>query len=144
MADLPDNPPAYARSLALGFVCGLRSMLGPALVADLAPPPVRLLFRLLSAGEVIADKLPGIPSRIAPGPLAGRLVSGMAVGGVVCHAAGKSPLVGGLLGGAAALAGSYGGYYGRKALGTRLHLPDPVVALAEDALAAGLGRRFGP
>src|SRR5947209_7169684 len=122
MADDTRNTSPYARALALGAVCGSRSMLGPALVARLAPPPVRIGLRLLSFGEIIADKLPKTPSRIAPGPLAGRLVSGAAVGYVVCRTGGASPWVGALVGGAAAVAASYGGYYGRKALGERLHL----------------------
>lgn len=143
---LPDGsrPPAYAQALALGFVSGLRTMLGPALVAEIAPPKVKLAFRLLSAGEFIADKLPKTPSRIDPGPLMGRAVAGAAVGYVVCKEAHQSVWFGALLGGAAALAGAFSGYYGRKALGERLHLPDPVVAVVEDALAVGLGWRFAP
>ncbi|MDQ2688470.1 MAG: hypothetical protein M3Y28_11460, partial [Armatimonadota bacterium] len=97
---------------------------------------------LLSAGELVADKLPQTPSRISPLPLVGRIVSGTIVGAVVCHGAKKSLWLGGLLGGIAAVAGSYGGYYGRKALSERL--PDPVVAVIEDTLAVGLGRHFGP
>jgi uncharacterized membrane protein len=144
---MPENqnkPPAYAQALGLGFVSGLRAALAPALVAEIAPPKVKLVFRLLSVGELIADKLPKTPSRIDPGPLTGRIVSGAAVGYVLCRHAGKSVWLGALLGGAAAVAGSYGGYYGRKMLGEKLHLPDPIVALAEDALGVGLGRYFGP
>jgi uncharacterized membrane protein len=138
------KPPAYAQALVLGFVSGLRSMLGPALVAEIAPPKVKIAFRLLSAGELIADKLPKTPNRIAPGPLVGRAIAGAAVGYVVCKEARQPVWIGALLGSAAAVAGSFGGYYGRKALGERLHLPDPIVAVVEDALAVGLGRRFAP
>ena len=134
----------YVQALALGFVSGLRAMLGPALVAEIAPPNVRLVFRLLSAGELIADKLPQTPSRVDPGPLVGRIVSGAAAGYVVCRHAHQSIWLGAFLGAAAAIAGSYGGYYGRKALGEKLHAPDPVIAVVEDILAVGLGRRFAP
>ena len=96
------GPPAYAQALALGFISGLRAMLGPAFVSEIAPPNVRLVFRLLSAGELVADKLPRTPSRIDPGPLVGRIVSGTAVGYVVCRRARQSIWVGILLGGAAA------------------------------------------
>ena len=149
MSDHPDpndSPlaPAYAQALVLGFVSGMRAMLGPALVAGIAPPNVRLAFRLLAAGELVADKLPKTPSRIAPGPLAGRFLSGAAVGYVVCRHARQSVWVGALIGATAAVAGAYGGYHGRKALGETLHVPDPVIAVVEDALAVGLGRRFGP
>jgi len=142
MSDSTNETSAYVRAGALGFVCGLRSMLGPALIAGAAPPGVKVLLRLLSAGELVADKLPKTPNRIAPGPLVGRIVSGTIVGAVVCNAAKKSPWLGGLLGGAAAVAGSYGGYYGRRALAQRL--PAPIVAVAEDALAVALGRHFAP
>ena len=141
-----DSPatPASVQALVLGFVSGLRSMLGPALVAEIAPPNVRLVFRLLTVGELIADKLPRTPNRIAPGPLAGRFLSGAAVGYVVFRHARQSVWVGALLGAGASMAGAYGGYHGRKALGETLRVPDPVIAVVEDALALGLGRRFGP
>lgn len=142
MSDNTNETSVYPRVAALGFVCGLRSMLGPALIAADASPGVKILLRVMSAGEMIADKLPKTPNRISPGPLAGRILSGTIVGAVVCRTADKSPWLGGLLGGAAAVVGSYGGYYARKALTRRL--PDPVVAVAEDALALVLGRHFSP
>lgn len=140
MSDDTNETSVYARVAALGFVCGLRSLLGPALVASAAPARGKLALRLLSAGELIADKLPKTPSRISPLPLAGRIVSGTIVGAVVCHEAKKSLWLGGLLGGVSALAGSYGGYYGRKALARRL--PDPIVAVMEDAFAVAVGGHF--
>lgn len=142
MSDNTNETSVYARILALGFVCGLRSMLGPAILGEKASAPVKIALRLLSAGELVVDKLPKTPSRISPLPLAGRIVSGSIVGAVVCHEAKKPLWLGGLLGGVAAVAGSYGGYYGRKALSE--HLPDRVVAVIEDTLAVGLGRHFGP
>jgi uncharacterized membrane protein len=138
-----ESPP-YARAAALGVVCGLRSMLGPALVSTLAPAPIKVALRLLSAGEFIADKLPNLPSRIASGPLLGRALSGAAVGYIVCKEKDVQPWLGALVGGAAAVSASYGGYYGRKALHERLHVSDKLIAILEDALAIGLGRRFGP
>jgi uncharacterized membrane protein len=145
MADTSGGgPPVYARVLVLGGICGLRTMMGPALLGGLAPPGVKLALRLMAAGELIVDKLPTTPNRIAPGPLVGRAVSGAAVGYVVCRQAKITPWLGALLGGMAAVAGAYGGYYGRKALVERLHLPDPLVAVLEDSFAAGLGQRFRP
>jgi len=132
----------YARVMALGAVCGLRSMLGPALVAQKASPKIRGLFRVLLVGELVADKLPTTPSRLLPGPLIGRMVSGGAVGYVLCRRSHGSPWAGVLLGAVAAVAGAYGGGYARRALGARLRVPDPAVALLEDALAFGVGRRF--
>ena len=137
---MSDDTNVYARVAALGFVCGLRTMMGPALIAADASPGVKILLRLMAAGELIVDKLPGTPNRIAPGPLVGRALSGTIVGAVVCRGAQKSPWLGGLLGGVAAVAGSYGGYYARRALTRRR--PDPVVAVAEDALAVAVGGHF--
>lgn len=132
----------YTRVFALGAISGLRTMLGPALVAEGASGYAKLLFRLLLAGELVGDQLPKTPSRLDPGPLFGRAVAGGAVGYVLCRRAGQSPWLGVALGAGAALAGAYGGYHGRKLLGERLHIPDAVVALGEDALAVGIGRRF--
>lgn len=132
----------YARVAALGMVCGLRSMLGPALVAQKASPKIRGLFRVLLVGELVADKLPTTPSRLLPGPLLGRAVAGGAVGYALCRRSHGSPWAGALLGAAAAVAGAFGGGYARRAIGTRLHVPDPAVALLEDALAFGVGWHF--
>ena len=142
MADTLDDPSGYARALGLGAICGLRTMMGPALVANAAPPGVKIALRIMAVGELIVDKLPATPNRIAPGPLAGRAVSGALVGYVVCRHAKTSPWLGALLGGLAAVGGAFGGYYARKTLVERLSLPDPLIAVAEDALAAGIGRRF--
>lgn len=142
----PDRgrPPAYAQAAALGFVTGLRSLLGLAMIGETTPRPVRIAIRLLSVGELIADKMPKMGSRLAPISLSARILSGMVVGYVVCHEERRSPWLGALLGGIGALAGTYGGYHARKALDERLHLPDPVIAVAEDAFAVALGRRFRP
>ncbi len=115
-------------------------MMGPGVLAHLAPPFPRLLLRLAAAGEVVVDKLPATPSRLAPGPLAGRLISGSICGVVLARRGGKSPLLGAFLGAAGALFGAFGGYHARHALTTRVGLPDLPVALAEDALAVGVAR----
>lgn len=134
--------PLYARIAALGAVCGMRSMLGPALAAQHgASRPARLFFGLLATGELVGDKLPRTPSRLAPGPLVGRIVSGAGVGFVLSRRAGRAPWPGIALGAGAAVAGAWGGSQARKALGPALHVPDAVVAVAEDALAYALGRR---
>jgi len=69
----------FACALGLGFVAGLRSMLAPAAVAwaahlgwlDLKAGPFAfmdskgalIILSLFAVGELIADKLPGIPKR---------------------------------------------------------------------------------
>lgn len=128
------------RALLLGFVTGLRSALALALLAGRARPAVRRGLLLAAGGELVADKLPQTPNRIDPGPLGGRLVFGALAGGIVYRRAGRSVATGALLGAAGAAAGSYGGQAARAWLARATPLPDPVLALVEDAVAISLGR----
>jgi uncharacterized membrane protein len=144
------------QAVVLGAVAGLRSMMAPALyshVAEqgsngrgqsrllewMASPLTMRAFQFLSAGELFADKLPNIPSRVSPGPLVGRALSGALVGGAVYNSAKKPIVTGILIGSVAAVAGAYAGYHLRRLTKETLHLPDTVVALAEDALALKAG-----
>lgn len=144
------------RAIALGGVAGLRSLLAPALLSAkmahknphsaagrlseaLSDPPVAMTLKVLSAGELIGDKLPQAPSRISPLPLAVRAVSGALVGGAVFGSARRPVWIGVLLGASAAVGAAYGGYHLRKLADEKLNLPDPVIALVEDAIAVGVG-----
>ncbi|MGH9310283.1 MAG: DUF4126 domain-containing protein, partial [Vicinamibacterales bacterium] len=70
---------------ALGAVSGSRSMLAPALVARAHhASPAAPILALLAGGEMMADKMPFIPSRTDALPLAGRIVSGALAGAAVC------------------------------------------------------------
>jgi uncharacterized membrane protein len=145
------------RVLTLGAVAGMRSMSAPALVsgylqqkqlAALADSPLSWLgtgtantaLRLAAAGELVADKLPGIPARIRPLPLLGRAASGAAAGAALSDADGEDWVVGAALGAAAAVISAFGLYHLRRALTYGLGLPDPVVALAEDGIALAAGK----
>lgn len=137
----------------LGVVAGLRSQLPNAVLAarglEPADGPLRLLGSgagrraayLAAVGELVADKLPATPSRVEPGPLVGRVVSGALAGAAFASAAGVRgarlvpPAVAGALG---AYAGTWGGYLARRTAVERSGLPDPVVAAGEDLLAVGL------
>lgn len=130
-----------SRAAALGAICGMRTMLGPAFAARMASPPVRLALRLMAAGELIVDKLPGTPSRLAPGPFVGRMLSGATVGYFTFREGKQPPWAGAAIGAASAAAGAVSGYYGRRALGKALHAPDPLIAVLEDLLALEIGRR---
>ena len=134
----------YLSALALGAVCGARTMMGPALLAPLAPRWAGWLLRALAAGELVGDKLPQTPSRLEPGGLGARFVTGAIVGAIVCRRAGKGAAAGALLGAGAALLCAKLGHDGRAALGVKLGLPDPAVAVVEDALVIGTGRLFAP
>ena len=126
------------RSLGLGAVAGLRSMTAPAAAFSLRDRRIAVPLALLAAGELIADKLPVTPSRLAPPSLGLRLASGALCGWIVADAfEGNRPL-GLVCGAVGAAAASYGGYYLRQAIVTHGPLPDTVVAIGEDGLALAL------
>lgn len=85
-----------------------------------------------AAVELVLDKLPRTPSRTAPPGLAGRLVGGALVGGML--GGGSGAAIACAMGGASAFAGERT----RAALGRRTGLPDPLLAVAEDAVAVTL------
>ncbi len=136
----------YPAVLAAGLLAGLRSLSAPAAVSSALATRAELAaraapaLRLLAAGEMVADKLPFMPDRTSPPILAGRALIGAAAGVVVASAYGRSRALGAVLAAAAAVAGSFGGLALRRTLGERLGLPDPLVALAEDAAVIGVGR----
>ena len=139
-------------ALLIGFVAGLRSMMAPAAIAwaavfgviDLSgtalhfatKPFFLVLFSILAMGELVADKLPFIPSRVTAGPLLFRIVSGAFSG--ACLSVHYSLGLGAVAGAVGAIAGALAGYYTRRRLVTQLGWRDPAVALTEDILAIGL------
>jgi uncharacterized membrane protein len=138
-------------AFAIGVIAGLRSLTAPAAVCwaarvgwiDLRQSPLAFMdsliaasiFGLLAIGELIMDKLPFTPSRLAPGPLAGRFLLGGLAGAAVTSANSPSLIAGALAGALGGLAGAFGGYHARVGAVKSLHLPDFVVALTEDAVA---------
>jgi uncharacterized membrane protein len=149
---------AFGRAFLFGAVTGLRSMIGTALIsrhlADqtqaagqnsalslLAKPGVANVLTALSAGEVVADKLPGIPARTSAGSLIARAVLGAIVGAAACSEERENAAAGAIIGAGAAVAATFGAYYLRRWLTRDLGLPDPIVAGAEDAIAYTVGRR---
>ena len=101
--------------------------------------PVATGLKVLAATEIIADKLPGTPDRIAPPVLLVRALSGALVGVTLNQANGQPKWTGALLGGLGAVAASYGFFYLRKSLGEATNVPDLVWALLEDALVLAGG-----
>ncbi len=155
MPETTDPGRTWSRALALGAATGLRSMLGPALLsraatrgelpgirdtpfAVLASPGTARTLTLLAAGEVLADKTPAVPGRTSAPVLVQRAAFGAAVGGALYAACRLDSRVGASLGAAASAAGALAGQGFRQAAG-RAGGPDLLPALAEDALALGLG-----
>jgi uncharacterized membrane protein len=144
------------RAVLLGTMSGMRSISGTTLMSDraalnqrpfkdsplepLASDTAASLFKLASVGEAIADKLPFMPPRIRPLPLLGRALWG-GVSGAAAYVEARQPLAqGAALGTASAVVSSFVFYLLRRGVKRVLHLPDLVVALAEDAGVLGIGR----
>lgn len=155
MPDLPPTRAVYPRTAVLGFAAGLRSQLPLALLSaaagrgDFATNTVgalgllrsraaRLGFATAAAGELIFDKTPFVPSRMDPGPFAGRLFFGGITGAVFARGSGASTPLGFALGAAAAGLGTVAGYRFRTSLPHATGLPDPIWAVTEDLLALTL------
>jgi len=148
-----------AGAAAAGAAAGLRSMMPGAVLSrhgaspadgsvapgaassEFASTVVSRGLTLAAVGECVADKLPITPDRVAPLPLAGRLVAGSLCGAVISTRLGRSGLAGATVGALAAFAFAHAGYRARTALVKRSGWPDAAVALVEDAVALGLARR---
>jgi uncharacterized membrane protein len=146
-----------SRALGLGAISGLRSLSGPAFVsraasrgdldldgtilAFLGSPSLSKALVLMELGELVGDKLPATPSRTSPPPLLGRAASGALVGAAVFVSEGHRATTGAALGSTAAIAAAFAGERLRALAFEKTGLPDPVVALAEDATVLHVGLR---
>jgi uncharacterized membrane protein len=140
-------------AFAIGVVCGLRSLTGPAVVAwaahlgwlalhgtplaFLASLTAAIIFTVLALGELVADKLPKTPSRTAPLGLGARFVLGGLCGAAIALAGNQGLAVGAILGAVGGVLGAFAGYQVRTRLVSALRVPDVVVAVAEDLVAIG-------
>jgi uncharacterized membrane protein len=132
-------PATLSRAVVRGDVGGLEST--P--FAVLGSSGVSTVLRMFEIGELFVDKLPVIvPSRTAPPPLLGRVASGAFVGAALFASGGRRSAAGGVLGAGAALASAYATERLRQRVAERLGVPDPVVALAEDAVVLFVGARL--
>ncbi|MCC2547395.1 DUF4126 family protein [Hymenobacter sp. BT175] len=146
----------FWRTVGLGLIAGMRSMSAPALLSSalrrhpssrLAHSSFSLLqqkgggrgLKLLAAAEMVGDKLPQMPDRTEPISIAGRALSGAVVGAVLYKLGYRKLVSGALLGGAAAVAGTFGAYYLRRAVNEKTSLQEPTAGFLEDAVVVGLG-----
>lgn len=142
--------------IGLGTLAGMRTLSAPVIATHILShhPSKRLqksqlrfmqsttvaaVLKVLSVTELVADKLPSTPNRIEPAGVAGRCLSGALAGASIYKAVGGKPLTGALIGGAAAIAATYGSYFLRKNIVKANHIPDPVIGAIEDALVIGAG-----
>ncbi|GAB3772379.1 hypothetical protein GCM10028818_12510 [Spirosoma horti] len=146
----------YLTAFQIGIIAGMRSMMAPALVshnvsnikpgplsdsplAFMTSPKTATTLAVLAGGELIGDKLPSAPDRTGWPQISGRLASGALSGAALTQADGQSLAYGGLAGALGAAVGSFAFFQLRHWLTHEKELPDPLVALAEDALALGAG-----
>jgi uncharacterized membrane protein len=138
-------------AFSIGIICGLRAITGPAVAAwaahlgwmNLHGTPLSFMgsiitvvvFTLAAAGEIVNDKLPKTPSRLAPGGLVPRILFGGLAGAAVAVGGGQSLWLGVVLGVVGSLAGAYAGYYIRKSVVAALGTKDLYIALVEDLVA---------
>ena len=127
--------PLLVRTLALGLATGGRSSLAigaPLVTSHEVAHTInrRVMAMLVVGGELIADKLPGTPSRLAAAPLTARLVAGAVGGTLLARRASTGPALPALLGTTGAAAGTYAGAQLRTWASARRY--GWLAALAED------------
>jgi uncharacterized membrane protein len=143
----PETPPfvLLGRAAALGAATGMRSTVALAalilrrsdgLPAVLHGQAARSSAAIADAGELVMDKLPMTPSRLDPPGLIGRVVSAGLAAAVLARSGHRRPIPAMAIASACAVAAAKVCHDARAALARRV--PDPVVAVAEDALAIGL------
>ncbi len=141
--------------IVIGGASGLRSMTGIAVVTIVAQrgwphlgwlhlggtglsflgtPVAMYLFVVLAIGELIADKTAFVPPRIQAPSLGARFVLGALCGSALALAAGMPWVFPAVVAGAAAVVGSYAGYWLRRTI-TSHGVKDLPIALLEDATA---------
>ena len=146
-----------SKAIALGTISGLRSMSGPAFLsraasqdrlnlegtplAFLASPRISKALVVMELGELVGDKLPIIPSRTSLPILLGRAASGGLVGAALFTSDGRRVTTGAAVGAAAAVTAALAGEQLRALAGEKTGLPDPLLALAEDAVVLLVGHR---
>lgn len=150
--------PAW-QAITLGALSGMRSVAGPAVASHILSNRVSYKFsktplafmqtknvsgalKVFAATESVADKMPFTPNRTdAPG-LAVRFLAGALAGASVYRANNGNLYVGVVLGGAAALASTFGSFYLRKAIVKKTKIADPLIGAVEDILIAGAAWRL--
>lgn len=139
------------RAVALGAASGSRTSAGVAAVALTSAPgdrgrlasgfgsrAGRAVTALMAAGELVVDKLPATPNRLAPPGLVPRVLFGATSAGAVAKRDGVAPVLPALIAAAGALGSAVCGTRWRTRASRRFGSDLPG-AFAEDGVAALLG-----
>jgi hypothetical protein len=130
---------AFERAMRLAVVSGLRSTFGVALMEAAYDRPNRKTWAMAALGEMVVDKIPGVPSRASLPVMLPRAVAGGYVAAQVMEREGVEdpwavPMGAAVASGVAALAPRI-----RGVLRTVLGVPGPILGLVEDYLALRIG-----
>ena len=150
------RPAKFWPVVGFATLAGMRSMSAPALLSHylsrqphaglngsrlrfMQKPATATVLKVLAAGELIGDKLPATPDRIALPVMTGRLLSGGLVGAAWYKSRHGSAVGGGLLGAAVAFAATIVSYALRTGISEKTGVHSAVVGVGEDALVLGGG-----
>jgi uncharacterized membrane protein len=129
----------FEKAMKLAVVTGLRSMLGPALLARATNRPEGKNLALAAFAEMIADKLPLVPSRDTLLPLAIRGMAGAWVGRTLQEEEGSDNPWIVPLGAAVAMGVAVAAPKIRRTLTATTGVSDAFLGLLEDYLALRIG-----
>jgi uncharacterized membrane protein len=118
-------------------VAGARRSSSPALLGLFSSSPALSVLDTLAAGEMVADKTPSIPDRIAPVPFVGRTIAGALAAGMVAVHLDEPPGPWAAAGAAAAAVATVASYRLRRASSPALS--NVGAGLVEDAIVVGAG-----
>ncbi len=130
---------AFERAMRLAVVSGLRASFGVALIEAAYDRPNRKNWAMAAIGEMVVDKIPGVPSRASLPAMLPRAAAGAWVAKQVMEREGvedrwAAPMGAAVAAGVAVLAPRL-----RGLLGAVLRVPGPLLGLAEDYLALKIG-----
>jgi len=136
---MTDSKRAFERAMRLAVVSGLRSTFGMALLEAAYDRPNRKTWAMAAMGEMVVDKIPGVPSRASLPAMLPRAVAGGYVAQQVMEREGiedpwAAPMGAAVAAGVAALAPRL-----RGLLRVVLGVPSPVLGMVEDYIALKVG-----
>jgi uncharacterized membrane protein len=147
---------SFCNAVGLGLIAGMRTFMVPAVLShmysrhpsqNIESSPIKFIqtipasnvCKVLAVGELIGDKLPTAPNRTGWPGLTGRILSGAFGGATLYRADGKNVFWGGVIGGTAALASTFGCFFLRTAIDSKKFVPNAVVGACEDVIAVSIG-----